>query len=554
MVKSSSESKLPSTITTQPERWHSIIEQFFVEHDDPSPDWTNELLAQYGIKSANDVIAFLKSPAGEIVQKLIDEEIALLDRMQERQNQDNQDEETTKQHFIASLLLAAIYKEKVEEQEHDRKIEEEINKNLAKTEPAAVADPVKEIAQTFAAYNLSAKIISNDLEKKLLEAKEIEDEMAELEEQGELIDQRNDSIETNLQLLNTFHEELEEKHGKANAGAKIADIENKIAALKGQINQKREQIDTMIEAGHEKEASLHLHELYGLHMQQAGLRDMLSVIRQEKSFYDSDGKITSSFKGADFLLANEQKIVKSEGKYYLLTEDQDFNSMGPEEKSKAEQRYAQAAPDISSLKKVVLHNKTQEKILHNEKINHCGERSEVMQEDILKLTNQLNQIQAAQADLAAIVQHQKTNPNAVTTIPATPTPRPTPTATTTSSAKRVQLMKPMPNYSMTQSYRHVLELMKYRPTQEAIERLKKGFVLPNGQPNLDAQNKITNTLKPGVPISPATLVNLLKYLVTVSGSTYRPMSQAQIQAQAQAQAAKQQPKPPAPTPLSTKPY
>jgi effector protein LidA len=544
----------------------STIEQFFAENEPiesqrkkevaaKSPDWANQLLAQYGIKSANDVITFLKSPTGETVKKLINDQIVLLAKLQEMQDQNNQEKELQKQRFIAFMLLAAIYKEKVAEQQFIRDLEEQIENNLAAHEtktPATLlpaGDIVKEMAQILSAYTMAARIITDDLEKKLLEAKELEDEMAELAAEGELIEQRYNILDTYLQFLNTYHDEL--------AGAatqnKITNIEMKIAEINGQINQKREQIDALIETGQDKEAAGLLHELYGLHVQEAGIREMLSVFKQEKSFYDVEGRKTFSYKDAEYILSNQQKIVKHEGKYYLLNEGQDFDSMSPEEKSKSQQRYEHAKPEISSIKREVVNNKTKEKTMHTEKMDSSIKRSDRMQEDILKLTNQINQVQAAQANFVNFMQGlnitaDDTQNKAQTHSRMPATPRPTPTMQT-SSIKKAKPTTAV-NYSLAQSYRHVLELMKHKPTQDSINRLKDGFVLPNGQPNLNAQNKITNTIKPGAPIHPATLINLLKYLVAVSGSTYRA-SAPQITKQQQQQ--QQQQKPTAPTPFQTKP-
>ena len=80
--------------------------------------------------------------------------------------------------------------------------------------------------------------------------------------------------------------------------------------------------------------------------------------------------------------------------------------MNEGEKAKAQQSYEHAKPGISNLKKLVRYNQDREFSLQEEKEKSVFERSDTLQKEILELTNQFNQIQAAQASAAASMQHQ----------------------------------------------------------------------------------------------------------------------------------------------------
>ncbi|WP_028389581.1 hypothetical protein [Legionella fairfieldensis] len=466
---------------------------------------TTQILGQHGLKNEGDVIAFLKSPSGATTKKLIHDLLEQLTALKLEQNQQAYDKETRRHRFLASLLLAALYRKK----EHVKKLNEaarqQVDDMLKRGKLAASQEinPASEFYQIkinnlstiCTSYDLSMQLIQTDLAEKIKESEALKNELNALEKESEQIDKRYKAFSTHLQKLAGHYMLLENQFSDSE---KINQIEENIMTLTRLIDPQLDEIDTLIMNNRDEEAAELMLEINGYNLQIAGLNDMLAVIKANKLAYNADGQQVNSFKDADFILSKEQKIVKENGHYYLLRPGQDFSAMDAEEKIKAQQHFEQRKPEISSIKQLLAHNQSLEMNACNEKKEDLYKRSEIMQKELVDLSNQLNQLQAAQASAESALQ-QVSNTNI-------PTPKPVVKAqTTTEKTKRFY-----------PSYEVILELMRTHPTQQAIDRLK------NSLPNKAAQDAITNSIKPNTPIPQTTMNTLLANLERLAVSANKP--------------------------------
>lgn len=508
-----------------------------------------ELIGQNGLRSARDVMTFMKSHTGATVRKLIFDQLSLLAAMKDTQRQRLLDAETRRHRFLAFLLLAAIYKKKAHAKKLNEFIQKQIDATLAlgKAQTEQHTNSPNEansnaLAQTFAAYALSAQMIDSALEAKLAESQALEDEIAELAKRGEQIAKRYNTFNFHLQALDAHYEALAQLQ---TTEEKINGLENNLVQLNEKIEATRLEIDRLVTTNQDEEAFELLHELNGLNSQEADMRDKLAVLKQEKSFYNADGEAINyldaekaKFDVAQFIVSKNQQIVKKNDQLYLLVNGQVFDSMTTEEKAQAQLSFERAKPEITNLKTVVKNNQGVETSLHSDTTVDAYKRSEAMQKEIMDLTNQHNQCQAAMASIATLMQQNNLSLTALTMIP---TPRLTPTKQNTSSPQ-------LANPSITTSFKHVLELMKNNPTEEGIAQFKKGFVEPNGRPNEAMQKMIVNSIVPGVAISAVKMEALLRDIEKFGVPTYRLNAAPSPTPNSRAQNA-----PTAPNPFSTKP-
>ena len=218
------------------------------------------------------------------------------------------------------------------------------------------------------------------------------------------------------------------------------------------------------------------------------LLDMIAVIEGRKVMYTQDGTPTQDFHEAEFILSNQKKLIQNNGKYYVLNASQDSENLSNEEKETGEKAYLRLRPEIMGVKQLIQHNQKLEQKEHNERKSVLSARSEAMQQDLLLLANQLTQMQASCASVEAAL----TSPSATPTPAMKPMPTPTPTPHANAQC-------------LTNSYRHMLLLMKSNPSEQSLEWLKTNITSSQSPKKLQEQ---VNTLSPGKPI-PAELMKQL---------------------------------------------
>lgn len=482
----------------------------------------HQLIGQLGLKDATEVAAFLKSPIGLKTKALLQEQQILLAELKKTRQHAMLEALLKKMRIRAFLHLIAVYKRKARAKELNAAIQKQIDERLASSQKQTPVETVQPfnpidtqavIKQTYAAYKLAAQVIENTLEEKIKEAQELEEELAALEIEGKKIAKRYNAFEEKLSELDNQYEQFVERNKEKTTAEKIADIKSMIATLNNTIDIKRIEIDRLVVANQDEEAMEILPELNSLNGQSAGMEDILSVLEERKLFYNAAGERVDSYKEADFILPKTQRLFvdKQTGITYILTASADlnseeltnlFNTLSPKDKLAAQRQYERTKPEISNLKALVANNKQLELALHTEKVNKALAHSELLQQEILDLTNQAAAI-ASMMDQIATALNQVNQQLGSDIQLATPKPKPTPGGT--ASAKKEAI-------SGTLVCKHMLQLIKSNPTPAAIDRFANSFVLPDGSPNKQAQDLIRNNIKPGMPILQTTMNRLLQDL------------------------------------------
>ncbi|RMX15583.1 hypothetical protein EAS68_12045 [Legionella jordanis] len=531
-----------------------------------APSLTTQYLGRYGLKTAQDVIDFLKSPAGRTVQALIGDRLIEIALLEKNLQQIRQDSEIRRHRALAALLLGLLYKKQARAKERRAENDKETKRLLDQQREITHSANAADAAHSYAAYAQSLAVLQETLEHKIKESEELEEELERLEKEEHKIEQRYHNFQNSLDSLD-FLQEFLEAHGterQYNVLEKLSQeinslhahldneqefdketiqlfqerknflqnqqqfllnframspammLEQRIDSLNHTLEGQAEEIARLLSVRGDRqtveqaetEAMNLLQKHNGLHVQVAGLQDMLSVIKGEKLLFDNDGRIVTSFAQAAFVMsqkqAKEYKILYKDGKHYLLTPNQDpdqFDNLKREEKEQAEKSYNRLRPDICNLKHLIHHNKALEFHDHQKKKDSLSQRSEQMQSEILLISTQMNQLQDAQQALSLVLKRGHT-PGSQPDITPKSAPTPKPNLRKIVSPSQV-------GDSMTQSYRHILLLMKMNPTPQSLDRLQNMFRGPDGQVPTSVQN-ILASIRVGKPIPQQTMDNLLK--------------------------------------------
>jgi len=529
----------PTELELTPSNGKPFIEELFKKTNTKEIiplEATIQLLGRYGLQSPLAVIKFLESPTGTTIEALIHKQLVLLAGMRITQQQHYRDEQLRKHRFLALLFLAILYKKKAEAKklrELHRQLEKLLTQSKTTTEQLTTLDSAETeeqaLKQTYAMYDMSAQLIEMHLEEKIVESEKLERDILALEKQGESIETRYYILNKGLQTLENHADTIEHLSSDEE---KITKIEQEIAAVNKQIDEKRATIDKLVASNQDDEAFDHLHELNGLNVQQAGLQDMLAVIKHEKAFYTAEGELVNSYNKADYILSYEQKIVKENGYYYLIPKAKQLSELDSQQKQQAQQKYEHAKP----LKTLIENNKGVETNFHNERSEEAYKRISAIREEILDFANQLNHIQSVQASVAAKPQQSSSQANqgdASQTL--TLSLKPSPKAPSRSSEK-----------TLTSSYRRVLELIKIeqKPNKQFTQAMQTELATILA----DSKNK---------PLNPVTMNLLLATMERFGVLANKPNVTSIKSPLAMALHPEPQPNPvptPTPSPLRIKPY
>jgi hypothetical protein len=479
----------------------------------------------------------LHSPAGEATIAMIGKELAEMAALEDNIQQEVLSEQRLHKRLMAFLLLGLLHRREAHADQLNEEAEQIIHQHakteeqtaLKRQQAAAALHPHEFVERNIAAYSKAANAMEAMLENRLHESKTLEQALAELELNMLLAGKKYAHYDTHLQ-------EIYQELAKLTLEGPIppTTIQQRIHALSQQIDLDTDQVSGLLDAGNEDEARDLMEISNARNLQIATLRDMLSVINDQKLMYTPMGMVTKDFQEAAYILAKEHKLVHDNGKYYLLKHGQNFAELSPSERDNSEQAYLRLRPEIMGVKQLVAHNQGVEEKAHNERKTSLSARSDMMQQEILLLANQLTLIQAARADaMGAISEASTTTPGIkLTPLPSAPSPVPHPRASSHVSDT--------PKY-MANSYREILQLMRTNPTQRAIDWLKNSLAT-TPDPSIQTQ---LNKLMPGKPINPG-LMNMLlarRDLGQLLALTNKPGNEEPELAPSTA-----------PTPFSMKPY
>ncbi|KTD48840.1 Dot/Icm system substrate protein LidA [Legionella rubrilucens] len=532
--------------STQLESWFAAIERDEMENQanngltpnlplqelQRDPYFATQFVGRYGIKTAKDVIAFLKSPAGDSVKIMIGEELAQVAALEEFKRQEYQTHEIRQHRLLAFLLLGLLYREaharhvvEANTQQAEARVQQG-EANISQEQQRAREQRTAALNQSLTSFNNTAAAIESRLSQKELELDSVQRELqainpqemalryeifdqhlSELDIQFQLpeldIDEQIASLETQKAALEAqlqaqapetlasalvdpnappqgldsgnLREKIDQLSARihalkqqkiAGANAHIPQIEDKIKALSDKLESQLDDIQQLIESGKDEEARKILLEHNGLHLQIAGLKDMMGVLKGEKVLYKEDGQVAKSFDEAAFVLPMDKKVVKRDDKFYLIGAKQDLSTMDEHDVLQAQKDFERARPEISNLKLLVKHNHG----LENERLQQVQDKSRSLHNDIMTLRNQLTQIQAARSEVVA--EMQKLDPTMTPESLIRPSiPTPTPTSKPVNSVG-----KPAPQVPhSTQVFKMLFEIIQRLPPDPkgAADQLEK---------------------------------------------------------------------------------
>lgn len=482
----------PSSLITQKEKDAYFATQF---------------VGRFGLKDPYDVITFLKSPAGESVLCLIEEELEIIAAQKEERQFEIREEEARNRRIYAFLLMGLLYDKKAEAKELYHRIQEQIDKTLNdldnplkddKNPTEAAYDHQRLLENELAAYDAASSAVGEKLQTKLSESEKLEAEMAAWEKENALITSKYKTYDNHLDSLQqelTKYGDLSDQ--KLLNKIDLQGIENNIKQLTQQLDKDAKEIGLLLESGNENDegkANELIQKSNARNLQVATLKDMLSVVKGEHYLAKSDGSKATSFTDAEYIVPKDKKIIKDGDHYYLLKTNQNINELTHEDKKQAAKDYKSVKHDLINVKNLVSHNKKLEKVEHTKTKTSLTERSERMQQDINLLANQLTAIQSIRANITQMAGEDRQNQEVA--------PRLTPVPTTP---------KPAPGHAQqniqANTYRHMLLLMKLGPSIEAIDRLGQNF---SSHTDMQDTLKTLNTLRPGAPIPFQVMQNLLR--------------------------------------------
>jgi effector protein LidA len=448
---------------------------------------------QDGLRTPQNVIDFFKSHAGKATLAMISKNLAETADAEEHLQMDLLIKQRQRQRLMSFLLLGLLHRREARKHlneaiQHDidkrHKTEKETQKQLAE---ASSYESSREmyLQKTLDAYLDASRALECELNNKHALSITLEHDLAELEKHILLTAKKYSLYNSQLDLA---YEDLAEF--TLLPVISIESIQLKINSLSGDFNDEADEINKHLLAGEDDIAREKMEMCNARNLRIGLLLDMIAVIDGRKVMYTQDGLPTQDFHKAEFIISNQKKLVQNNGKYYILNAGQDSENLSNEEKEAGERAYLRLRPEIIGVKQLIQHNENLEQKVHNEKKSVLSARSEAMQQDILLLANQLTQMQASCASTEAALTPRTPTP----AMKPMPTPTPTPTVSPQASTQ-----------CLSNSYRHMLLLMKNNPSERSIEWLKTNIANTQSPKKLQEQ---VNTLSPGKPI-PAELMKQL---------------------------------------------
>lgn len=447
-------------------------------------------LGRFGLQTADDVIKFLKSPAGETVLALVEEELAEIASIHEYLQLEEMSHELHKRYLVAFLLAALLYKRNAHAHELVDESLEIMQKKLHGEKGSH--EEASSIAENSSAYETAAEEIDKAI--KQTEAKLHATLAASEKLERRLAENQPHAIESKFK---TIHEHIDNVHKEFAHLIHLAltplsptksdlstQIQDKIAQLTTKLAEDSNTVEQKLIAGDMHEARTIMTISNARNVQIAALHEMASVLAGESVLFDANLKPTTSFTDAALVLKAGTKVVEENGKRYLLREGQSLADLNSEDKTQAENQYNKLKPaELKAVKNLVNHNHTLEK----DTAEGLVKESEKMQQTILSLANQLSTLQAAQSTNQAVLRPTPKN---------TPVPQMTPASST--------IPQPRPS-AFRNSYEHVLDLMAKNPTQRDLQLLSEIYAKTETPADLKKQ---LQQLKPGMPIEPVTMQRL----------------------------------------------
>lgn len=437
LVKQSSDKKLNL------EKWAQSIVS-------PKQDPSSALnLSHFGLKSAQDIITFMKTPLGKSTIAEQNEKIAIK-KAQIEEQMIQQREHQRHMHRLKAFLFLWFVGKKAHSADMIKEINRLVQEKLLHKKPYEKQD----------SYDSKARMAQNEA---LLEAiNYYEKALHTLDEQEKLTKAEEVFLEQLLSVLDLQQVELLLKHqiyknsltkfehletdqvNKPELDKHLDDLTTKIAAH-------AEKVSHAI-ASEDKDATHLMHHHHGLNLEMAALKEIIDIHLGAKRYVDDQGQAVTSFKKAHFILQLDQKIIKHDNKYYLLDANQDWSTMSQQDKQQARLDYKSNKHDLMCIKQQLVYNEAKEKKALDGQIEETKTKLEDNKIEQQLIANQRNLIQASRADAQNALNQSQLNQDTLA--------KPTPTAGAPSTPKPSQT-------SATLVFR--AEVLKLRQSDKALE-------------------------------------------------------------------------------------
>lgn len=454
-----------------------------------------QLISYFGIKTAKDLLVFLKSPAGQSTTDRIAEQIALIENLHEIQTLQLQERESMRHRIMTFLFLAMMHGKKAEAMHLNEVIQQQIDKLLAHGKTVQRSDRQAVYTERTAIINTYQTIyidLEQKLNTKLEECQKLEDAREAAEKQREEIKEKYSAYQDGVNTIVNEFDSLDEQK-----------ITKRINELSKKLKQDALHISNLLDSDNpedELQARKELIKSNTVNLQIATLKEMMAAIKPKNDLLTNNGEKTSSYKNAAFVVPNDKKIVKQGETWYLIPSSTQNIEEYLNNKSPSEKTALRVKPDELPVKHLVTHNNTLETRDNEAVISQLNTQSNAMQPEIIMLAQQLSLMQAAQA-------------SAEQALKQTDAPIPTPAPTARPSVSN----QPASTHNISSTYRHVLQLMKYSPTELGIKCLK-GVI----------DDQYLSELKPGELITPDKMKPLLANIERFSVDASKPNVSASI--------------------------
>lgn len=399
---------------------------------------TSELAAnfvsRFGFKNPQDLITFLKSPAGESTKAIIGETLNEENALEEELQRLYQERAAMKQRLIAFLIAGYLHRKEAKAHQLYDRIQEEIDKLLHHDDHHAEAENEPEhlhLEQMLEAHDQDIEELEQVLKQEQSYLEALEAEKASLDQISRDMQYKYDSYESHIDEIHHFlNEQADTDDSDTLSTLNPAILHEKIHALSEHIEKASDKVAELLEAGFEDEARRHLQQSNAKNLQIAMLKDMLAVATGERVLCRLDGEPVQSLAQADLILPKDKKVVKEGDKHYLLNHDQKLDDISHEEKESAHQAFIKMKPDMMSVRKQIQHNRDLEEKAHHQQQSSLSQHRRSLQSEIRTLSNQIKQVQAVRAQVHASLKEEvgATAPVPSHLSPLTCTPTPTPTA------------------------------------------------------------------------------------------------------------------------------
>lgn len=524
------------------DHWFASLEK--KDHHEPKQAKvaSERLLSQFGLKTSQDVIRFLKSENGKAVLAAINEELAEIASLQNQQFIEDRDKRARHFSMLGWLFLGLMYKRKARAQHLNEAIQKQIDEQLHKKPDsetkASDSATHKELTEELEHYSQSISVLESTLASRQKEKIQLDQDMLLLQQQWLAIQDRHAVFDARLAELAILATSLDSD--SIAAETRELSINEKLDEAFAHISSLDKEISTHIN-GHQPELAAHLMHRHSAHiLHTEGLQDMLAVTRGEKKLYTIDGEATRSLRDAHFILSPKHKIVKDNtGQHYLLGIDDDLSTMDEEQKDKAQRKFKERQTEILTVPKLVHHHCSREKKLHDRRQQHAQLRSDELNGSTTLLTNQLLMLQAAKASITAELKKREPDLSRASSLRNA-----IPKLSNNEHAFSHTVFEV--DASLQDARRALGSMQRKAPNQAEIDAFKGSMIAlygKAGQAVPEIMRKNMNRIMPGQPVPPRTLMNLTLQLHKLESSSVSKL----------AVTPEETPSPTAPTPFGTWP-